>query len=79
MIGFESSDKIECGVKEKKTGKVRRMRAILLGLLMLMLSGCVSTMPESQNIYDKKGYYQGRIDSSGRIFNRRGYYVGEIK
>jgi len=55
------------------------MRTILLGLLMLVLSGCVYTIPESRNIYDKKGYYQGRIDSSGRIFNRRGYYVGDIK
>jgi len=39
----------------------------------------VKSCKESRNIYDKMGYYQGRIDSSGKIFNMRGYYVGEIK
>lgn len=53
------------------------MRTILIGLLML--SGCAYTMQESRNIYDKKGYYQGRINGSGELFNRRDYYVGEIK
>lgn len=54
---------------------------IIAGVLTLLtLAGCMTIPPtEGQSIYDRRGYYQGRIDSKGQIFDRRGYYVGEIK
>jgi len=48
-------------------------------LALLTLAGCMA-MPatDDQSIYNRRGYYQGRIDSQGKIFDRRGYYQGHI-